>query len=342
MAVHARCAWIFPVALIAISIVSAAMAHEHGETYAIADAVFLQRGNAAGGSAAVVDDTTGATALEIGQATFAVQPGMRVFYGAVDECDRGWEAGYLGVWGMFADDMVTGSSLRAPDSFALLPDATGFNDRTFATSTYSSTLQSAEFNLVWRSCDGGFSRAAAHPWQRCESYRHGTFDWLLGFRWAGLSEAAELAYEGGGIPVPSTYSVRSNTNLFGVQVGRRGRWEWEDWAVEGWGKVALMGSGMSQSQDPIEDVLFPEQPIRSARSASEGGAGFLGDISLSLVRRLSDTWGLRAGYNLIWLSGVALAPNQFDFSSTPESGTDLRGGGRLFLHGASLGLEARW
>jgi hypothetical protein len=48
------------------------------------------------------------------------------------------------------------------------------------------------------------------------------------------------------------------------------------------------------------------------------------------------------GYNLIWLSGVALAPNQFDFGAETTSGSDLHGGAGLFLHGASLGLEARW
>jgi hypothetical protein len=48
------------------------------------------------------------------------------------------------------------------------------------------------------------------------------------------------------------------------------------------------------------------------------------------------------GYNLIWLSGVALAPNQFDFSSPPAGGTQLHGGSSVFLSGANLGLEARW
>jgi hypothetical protein len=52
--------------------------------------------------------------------------------------------------------------------------------------------------------------------------------------------------------------------------------------------------------------------------------------------------GLRAGYNLIWLDGLALAPDQWDFSNTPASGTSLVDGGSLFLHGANLGVERRW
>lgn len=326
-------------------LMGSARADGHAETYAIADALFLQRNNAAGAAPLVVSNATDAPAITAGQAQFAVQPGLRLFYGSIDDCNRGWEAGYLGVWGMFADAATAGASLRAPAPFASLPQAIGFNNRTAARSTYSSTLHSAELNSVWRSCDGGFDRNAAYPWQRCETYCHGSFDWLLGFRWAGLSEAAQLSYAGNALPGPvppaSTYSVRSTTNLFGVQVGRRGRWEWDGWVAEGWAKAALMGSGMSQSQDPIENV-YSGQLIRTAHSSREGSAGFIGDINLSLTRRLSETWGLRAGYNLIWLSGVALAPGQFDFSATPASGTDVAGGFGLFLHGANLGLEARW
>jgi hypothetical protein len=70
--------------------------------------------------------------------------------------------------------------------------------------------------------------------------------------------------------------------------------------------------------------------------------GFIGDMNFTAVYRLTDTWGLRMGYNLIWLSGVALAPNQFDFSSPPAGGTQLHGGSSVFLSGANLGLEARW
>ncbi len=53
-------------------------------------------------------------------------------------------------------------------------------------------------------------------------------------------------------------------------------------------------------------------------------------------------WGLRAGYNFIWLAGVALAPDQYDFSDTAASGSHLVNGGGIFLHGANLGLERRW
>jgi hypothetical protein len=99
---------------------------------------------------------------------------------------------------------------------------------------------------------------------------------------------------------------------------------------------------MSQSAGAIESIFAPDPPVRSARSASEGGVGFIGDLTTNLAYKLSDSWRVRAGYNFLWLSGVALAPNQFDFAATPTAGSGLNGGAGVFLHGANLGLEATW
>jgi hypothetical protein len=70
----------------------------------------------------------------------------------------------------------------------------------------------------------------------------------------------------------------------------------------------------------------------------------IADMNLSAIYRFNETWGLRAGYNLFWLTGVALAPDQWDFSArqTAAAGTGLNNTGSLFLGGANLGLEARW
>ena len=44
---------------------------------------------------------------------------------------------------------------------------------------------------------------------------------------------------------------------------------------------------------------------------------------------------------MLWLTGVALAPSQWNFS-TPEAVTAINNDGGLFLYGANLGVEARW
>ena len=62
----------------------------------------------------------------------------------------------------------------------------------------------------------------------------------------------------------------------------------------------------------------------------------------TLIYRLTDRWGLRAGYNFYWLTNAALAPNQFDFATAEGAGTGINDNGGLFLHGANLGTEYRW
>jgi hypothetical protein len=310
-----------------------------GETYWIFDVVFFQRDNQ---STDQILAAIGPNALiTTGEPQFAVQPGLRLFRGHVDDCGRGWEVGYLGVWNMFADLEEGGvANINGADPLSLVVD--GFDGRSLARATYRSTLNTAEVNLLSRSCHRGFSRVSAYPWERCGNYRRGTFDWLAGFRWAGLDEAAGLELAGADYPGPSFYDVRSSTNFFGAQIGGRGRMEWDRWAIDGWAKAALAGTAMTQSADPIVSIFAPDPPIRPARSATEGGVGFIGDINVNLSYRLNDTWRLRTGYNFLWLTGVALAPNQFDFAATNTAGTGLAGGAGVFLHGANLGLEAAW
>jgi hypothetical protein len=314
------------------------------EDYWLFDVIFFQRDNQS--TDQILAASGGNALITTGEPQFTVQPGIRLFRGRIDDCGRGWEVGYLGVWNMFANLEEGGpATIQGGDPLSLAVD--GFNDRSLARATYASTLNTAEANLLLRSCHRGFSRVSAYPWERCGNYRRGTIDWLAGFRWAGLDEAAGIEYSGGGFPGqpfpgPSSYNVRSTTNFFGAQIGGRGRMEWDRWAIDGWAKAALAGTAMSQSADPIVSVSNPLDQIRPASSATEGGVGFIGDININLSYRINDAWRLRTGYNFLWLTGVALAPNQFDFGGSPSSGTGLAGGAGVFLHGANLGLETAW
>jgi hypothetical protein len=68
----------------------------------------------------------------------------------------------------------------------------------------------------------------------------------------------------------------------------------------------------------------------------------VGELGLSGTYQLTRVLTVRGGYNLMWIAGVALAPDQLDFTDLPSSGTALDRGGGIFLHGANVGLEARW
>ena len=105
-----------------------------GETYWIFDSVFLQRDNQ---STDQILAAIGPNAIiTTGQPQFAVQPGLRLFRGVVDDCGRGWELGYLGVWNMFADlDEGGRNDINGGDPLSFLVD--GFDGRSLARATYS-------------------------------------------------------------------------------------------------------------------------------------------------------------------------------------------------------------
>lgn len=67
---------------------------------------------------------------------------------------------------------------------------------------------------------------------------------------------------------------------------------------------------------------------------------FVADMNFSGAIHLDETWSLRAGYNLFWIEGVALATGQLDFADPPS--TDVSTSGGFFAHGLNFGVEAVW
>jgi hypothetical protein len=300
-------------------------------SYALAEALFWQRDNQASNRPLAVTVGDGATVLETNDLRFPVAAGVRTFYGQRSPEDGGWEVGYFGVYGQTATN-IQGT---IPPNFIQLPDPVGgllTEDGEFVTAKYSSLLNSAEVNLFATDSDWITDPAG---WL--------TVDWLAGFRYVGVEEDAVLAVDccrmdGQFLTVP--YRARTRNNMFGGQLGVRGRRAWERWAVEGWAKAALMGVAQEQIQDPLIDYTGFQQ--RPALSRSGGEVGFVGDLTMSAVYRITEVWGIRAGYSLLWLDGLALAPDQFDFSTDTGAGTRLVNSSGIFYHGANLGLEARW
>lgn len=301
-------------------------------SYALTDALFWGRDNQATDRPLIVTVDDGTPLVSTRDLQFPWSEGVRAFYGQRAPDEGGWEIGYFGVWGQSATQFVSST----PPDFIQMPEPIGSlvtPDGETALLKYSSQINSAELNLFstrtdWRSPTGSWL----------------TTDWLLGFRYVGVEEQASITIDccfDQDVPQVIPYGVRTRNNLFGAQIGNRSRWTWERWAFEGWAKAGLFGNAQEQMQDVLNDVNSPP-PLRQALSSTGGQVSFVGDINLSVIYRLTDVWGIRAGYNLIWIDGLALAPNQFDFSDTSVSGSNLVSGGGIFMNGANLGLEARW
>jgi hypothetical protein len=253
---------------------------------------------------------------------FDVAGGVHAGFGIRTGSGSAWEFEYMGVFDENSSEFVAlTDQLALPGNLGLATNNFYFADEVSV--RYESQIHNAEINRV-------FSHYA-------DSSR--SVEFLYGFRYLNLNEDFDIVSTDFQEST-STYDVHTNNNLFGAQVGsrlcsRHGRWTWE-----GTGKAGIFGNAAEQHSDPIVD--FPAFVIRPGRSASEGNVAFVGDLNLTGIYQLSSVWGVRAGYNLIWIDGVALAPDQLDFTNTPTSGKGVSTDGGLFLQGVNVGLEARW
>ncbi len=306
------------------------------EPYVLVEALAMQRAPGGGGPLAIDTDTQ-LPVITADTLQFPVAPGVRALYGRHGPSALGWEVGYVGVYGMYADDVAGGAGNLAATP-PLSDEVAGLRDASTAFAKYTSTFTSAEANLLLTQQNWRPARVSAYAHE--DSNRVITWDWLAGFRWAGLTEAAALTMiQPGGLA--DAYAVRTNNNLYGGQLGFRGRVDWGSWALDGWLKAGLAATAASQEQSPIVDSVTGD-PYRPGRSAGAGDVGGIFDIDIAVSRRFSEHWAVRVGWNSIWVTGVALATNQFDFSNAATAGTGIADGGTLWLNGATVGVEGRW
>lgn len=291
-------------------------------TYGWADGLILWRENHGSDGTVVLNLNTSESLISTDDLDFDVAGGVHAGFGIRTGSGSAWEFEYMGVFDENSSEFVAlTDQLALPGNLGLATNNFYFADEVSV--RYESQIHNAEINRV-------FSHYA-------DSSR--SVEFLYGFRYLNLNEDFDIVSTDFQEST-STYDVHTNNNLFGAQVGsrlcsRHGRWTWE-----GTGKAGIFGNAAEQHSDPIVD--FPAFVIRPGRSASEGNVAFVGDLNLTGIYQLSSVWGVRAGYNLIWIDGVALAPDQLDFTNTPTSGKGVSTDGGLFLQGVNVGLEARW
>jgi hypothetical protein len=241
------------------------------------------------------------------------------------------EFGYFGLF----DSVASLEYLPVQGVNATLPGPLGaasnvFQDGVTVRTDYRSRIQGAEVNFPCCFC-------CEDP---CGDYARSR-EWFVGFRYLSLREDILIS---GAKPVgrlieTGYYDANSRNNLYGGQFGVRLRRCWGQFSCEGTGKVGLFCNQAGQEQVVVD---YPNFLLRSPVSGNGENVAFVSALNLTGIYQINETWGLRAGYNVMWIEGVALAPDQLDFSFASTSGTGLNTAGGMFLHGVNVGLEARW
>ena len=296
-------------------------------TYAVIEALVLERNVSGTPFPLAVDATTGQTLASTNDLDFPFSGGLRAYVG--HRICGGWalELGYFGLFDATATTTITGD-LSLPGDLG--PGTNVFFGADRMTLDYTSRLHGGELNFV---CCTSCCEPCCLP--RCQSC-----EWIYGLRYLRVDESLNIGAERlevGGLETGS-YDVRSSNDLYGAQFGLRMRHCRGPWSLEGTGKVGLFGNDANMNQTVTD---FPDFIVRQT-SASDSDVAFLAELNATLVRQISDHWFVRGGYNLIWIDGLALAPDQLDFTLASTSGTTIDTGNTMFLHGANIGLEARW
>ena len=323
-------------------------------TYGYAEILFLERDNSSYRQPLLVETVQGnpgAPLFSTSDLDFDFDPALRIVVGR--RLCNGWaiEGGYFGLCDASTAELVApaaGTNVAFPGG---LVASNVFGDPDRVWNDYSSSLHSGELNLVH--CCGCCSTCESGKGDDgCKDDCGGcnlscrTCEWFVGFRYFNLRERLRVYGErdqttGGATTAVESgvYDIRTSNNLYGPQAGARVRRWGQRLGWEAGAKAGIFGIDAQQEQSIIDYDRFPLRPLTSA---SDDQVAFVGELSLTGIYRLNHVWNLRAGYNLIWIEGVALAPDQLDFDATLPSGDRLSSDGSIFLHGVSLGVEGRW
>lgn len=137
--------------------------------------------------------------------------------------------------------------------------------------------------------------------------------------------------------LPPFWTTGTTNNLYGVQVGVDGTiFEFDRFSLNGRVTMGLFENHADQSAGvSIQKIVYPAK-------ATANGAAFVSEASLQVQYRVTQGLSLKAGYEVLWLVGVALAPGQIQQTFAAPSDVRALGvnhGSNVLFQGATFGLE---
>lgn len=280
-----------------------------------ADALFLHR-SAAAGYGVLYDATTGDELLNASSLGNDWAKGFRLIAMHRLASDRWLDVEYFGI------DGWSNRASFGPGNLLVIGDESREGPPAItANFFYGSRLHTVEANL--RATDCGWLQP------------------LVGFRWIRLSETYDVSglWNVGLGPLPYQLNYHTQNDLYGGQIGANAIL----WDRGGSLKINLLGKAGVYLGHSSNDAGFDGSPFAVFHTQTDTDrCAFFGELGLNASWRFNATWALRGGYQVYWLEGVAIAPNQVLSTDLANQGGGINAGGGLFFHGAHVGLEAAW
>jgi hypothetical protein len=262
------------------------------------------------------------TALNPQSIDFDAGIGPMITLGLRADAKHGWEGRYFSALGMTGEIDNSNSNFAQQLLFTQLDfSAPGFNGPDSYALQYQSDLHSAEINYV-------------HSWDRLSL--------LGGFRFVRLSENFEWRSGRSGISsevAGGSLGTHTNNDLYGGQIGARWRQNYQRLFCDIKGRAGLFGNEANQ-RTTLLAIGYLDPREFAGSTTYDSAVAFVGDLNFSAGIRVTSVWAIRAGYNLIWIDRVALAPDQFQGFEFASQQVAIDGS--VFLHGVNVGLEGCW
>jgi len=226
----------------------------------------------------------------------------------------------------------------------------GFNRADQHTFTYGSDFNTAEFNARIRP-RGRSDRLVLLPngnWRR--ECRPGHYvSYIFGLRYLSVNEFFRWHSQGVildsatpvGADVSGDYSIRTHNDLVGLQVGgdyiyRNCKWSWGVKAKAG-PYVNLADQFSDVVTDATGDPWVQGGDLDIHTTARKNEASLVAELGFVGTYKIRPNITLQASYELMWITGLALAAEQLRFERDPPDAINLNG--HAYHHGLSLGFK---
>ncbi len=289
--------------------------------YATAGALFLNRNNRTDDQPVVLDNATLNTLRTTHNLGFGTARGLRLLLGARLIDRTSLEASYFGLlhWNS-SNDVLRSNRLRIPGDIALA--TLDFLDADLMHLSYWTQLNSGEINAVQTLLLDDNNRVQG----------------LAGLRYVRVAEQFDILSSDVNTGT-SNYTINSRNNLWGVQIGVRSNTTFDRLELSASVKGGAFINACSQHTflgDFDNSFVFRDLSVKRGRGAVAG------ELNINLALRLTNVWSIRGGYNLFGVAGVALAPDQLDFTDTPDSSMFVYTRSSALYYGPSFEITACW
>jgi hypothetical protein len=162
-----------------------------------------------------------------------------------------------------------------------------------------------------------------------------------GLRVASINERLAWLAESNLPESTGSYLVQTYNTLVGPQLGFDIFYERSNWRAGVRIKGAAMVNWAAQSSQVsiLDSNGTPLVPNRD-ESANVHDAGFLGEVGFVGAYHIRPNIALRASYDLMWATNLALAQNQLTFNPAPAD--EIAKENTLFFQGLGFGFEITW